>query len=384
MLYSLYFRMRFVHFVGVVLLIANAIFLTNNLWGQIVQYVVAAVVLFHDIDEKRWGVDLSKQVIAYLKRLQTLDISQKPVIDTTFGSEMGEMVEAIESFRQSVYHLINEVQHLAHDNKTMSAQLAHHVQTILTTAQMQVKKGEETTKYSHQIDHYFQASIQILHQAHNDITRTNTTIDDSASKMSEASGIVQATVHAEQELVEKLVHLQQETEQVKQILTFISDIADQTNLLALNAAIEAARAGEHGRGFAVVADEVRKLAERTQKSLVDINATVNIIVQSINETSTEIEKNSHNISRLSSHVLASQALMTESAHLMEHNARLADEQVRDATNNQQSVVKIVQEIDGVMGLIRDNNTTIAVLSELAGELDNHSSAVDQTLKKFRL
>ena len=94
-----------------------------------------------------------------------------------------------------------------------------------------------------------------------------------------------STAEKEAQMNDRLNHLATEATQVKSVLEVIGDIADQTNLLALNAAIEAARAGEHGRGFAVVADEVRKLAERTQKSLIETNATVNVIVQSISDIS---------------------------------------------------------------------------------------------------
>ncbi|HDZ5101209.1 TPA: methyl-accepting chemotaxis protein, partial [Campylobacter jejuni] len=159
-----------------------------------------------------------------------------------------------------------------------------------------------------------------------------TSSNSQAQSLEETAAALEEITSSMQNVSVKTSDVITQSEEIKNVTGIIGDIADQINLLALNAAIEAARAGEHGRGFAVVADEVRKLAERTQKSLSEIEANTNLLVQSINDMAESIKEQTAGITQINESVAQIDQTTKDNVEIANESAIISST-VSDIANN---------------------------------------------------
>ncbi|BEG57757.1 Methyl-accepting chemotaxis protein TlpB [Helicobacter sp. NHP21005] len=213
--------------------------------------------------------------------------------------DVNKVATSINAFVEKIHKCIEGMKSNSVHNKS----LAHRLQAIIDITYKRSKSNAAIVQDICQETNTLTASVAKSVQAAKDVGdrlgQMQASIEESNTSLTTMLTQILDGAKTEEELANKVEQLSKNADSVKSILHIINDIADQTNLLALNAAIEAARAGEHGRGFAVVADEVRNLAARTQKSLAEINSTISVIVQEINDVSNQMNLNSKKIEELS-------------------------------------------------------------------------------------
>lgn len=351
----------------------------------IIMGIITTLVLFGTAFPIARGIQSNLgSMIRSLQDLAKEDGDLTARIHTTSKDELGDLAYWFNTFMQKLQHVVKDIVNTAVPLSSLAKDLRELTDDTNKTISVQRKAA---TKAKHAVDDMSASVIAEVNSANEAAGAANQSSDAASQGQQTVISTVQNIRQLAgnvQEASAVITQLESDANQVGTVLSVIKGIAEQTNLLALNAAIEAARAGEQGRGFAVVADEVRTLASRTQKSTEEIQRTIEQLqsaarsaVQKMQQSTTQAD---HSVQSANQAGDALQ-LITQSIKQI----RLMNQQIADATDDQQKMAsQIVGHVDEIFTNTEHSSESAAHIAKASSELATLAQNLESITRLFRV